>query len=194
MTRIARAFLVRMRAAILFAALASAASFFGLTAPASATPETDCFTFVQGNIPWNYAGASTWNPSNVNRLCQGTTVAAEPGRCFDRVMQGGISWGGGTQWQWENALSLCKGTSNANNTISCFQGKIAGGATWQQAIPQCNGSAPPGPSAAETACFTFVQGNIPWNYEGAVSWIRATSPTSAVVRRAPPSPAAASTG
>jgi hypothetical protein len=169
MTNIAKAFLTRLRAAILFVAFASA-PFLLSAGPASATAETDCFAFVQGNIPWNYTGTSTWSPSNVNRLCQGTSVAAEPGRCFDRVMQGGINWGGGTQWQWENALSLCKGTSNANNTISCFQGKISGGASWQEAIPQCNGSAPPGPSAAETACFNFVQGNIPWNYAGAATW------------------------
>jgi hypothetical protein len=137
MTDLAKAFFARLRAAILFTALASAALFLGSAGPASATPESDCFAFVQGNIPWNYSGASTWNPGNVNNLCQGTTVAAEPGRCFDRVMQGGINWGGGTQWQWKNALDLCKGTNNANNSISCFQGKISGGAAWQQAISQC---------------------------------------------------------
>jgi hypothetical protein len=174
-TTIARSIFAHIRAATLFAALVCGAAsvFLASSGPASATAESDCFAFVQGNIPWNYAGASTWNAGNVSNLCRGTTVAAEPGRCFDRVMQGGISWGGGTQWEWENALNLCKGTNNANATISCFQGKISGGAAWQQAISQCNGSAPPapsGPTAAETACFNFVQGNIPWNYEGAATW------------------------
>jgi hypothetical protein len=169
MKRIVREFLVRARAAMACAVLASAGLLLA-AAPAAATPETDCFAFVQGNIPWNYEGAVSWNPGNVTNLCRGTTRAAEPGRCFDRVMQGGINWGGGTQWQWENALKLCKGTNNANNTISCFQGKIAAGVTWQQAIPQCNGSTPPGPTAAETACFNFVQGNIPWSYDGASNW------------------------
>jgi hypothetical protein len=174
MTHIARLLLARIRTAAVFAVLIFAASLFLTSAgPASATAETDCFAFVQGNIPWNYEGATAWNPGNVSNLCHGATVAAEPGRCFDRVMQGGINWGGGTQWQWENALNLCKGTANANNTISCFQGKISGGVAWQQAIPQCNGSAPPpppGPTAAETACFNFVQGNIPWSYDGATNW------------------------
>ncbi|HZP20483.1 MAG TPA: hypothetical protein VFB16_09765, partial [Bauldia sp.] len=153
-------------AAIAFAGLLSA------TRPAAASAETDCYNFVQGNIPWNYTGSSSWNPSNVKNLCKGTSKAAEPGRCFDRVMTGGINWGGGTEWQWQNALNLCKGTNNANATISCFQGKIAAGVQWPQAIPACNGSGPPPASttAAETACFNFVQGNIPWNYAGSATW------------------------
>ena len=107
--------------------------------PGPTAAETACFNFVQGNIPWSYDGATNWNPTNVSNLCRGTTVAAEPGRCFDRVMHGSINWGGGTQWQWQNALGLCKGTNNANSTISCFQGKISGGAAWQQAISECGG-------------------------------------------------------
>jgi hypothetical protein len=170
---------VRIRGlwSLVLAAFAATGVLLALASPAAAQAETDCFNFVQGNIPWNYEGATTWSPTNVQNLCHGTTVAAEPGRCFDRVMTGGINWGGGTTWQWENALNLCKGTSNAATTISCFQGRIAAGAAWQTAIPDCNPlAAPPppppapGPTAAETACFNFVQGNIPWNYEGATSW------------------------
>ena len=76
-------------------------------------------------------------PANIRSLCQGTTKAAEPGRCFDRIMHGGINWGGGTKWQWPNALKLCKGTSNAEGTVSCFQAKIAAGERWGQAIAEC---------------------------------------------------------
>ena len=122
----------------LAALLVSAAAAIGLAAPAAATPESDCFNFVQGNIPWNQSGSSTWAPNNIQALCQGTTKAAEPGRCFDRLMSGGVSWGGGTVWQWQNALNLCKGTNDANGTVACFQGKIGGGTGWQQAIAQCN--------------------------------------------------------
>ena len=99
--------------------------------------ETACFSFVQGNIPWSADGASSWMPANIRSLCQGTTKAAEPGRCFDRIMHGGINWGGGTKWQWQNALKLCKGTSNAEGTVSCFQAKIAAGERWGQAIAEC---------------------------------------------------------
>jgi hypothetical protein len=156
------------------AALAAAfLTLFALAGTAGATPETDCYAFVQGNIPWDYAGSTAWADANVQNLCAGTTVAAEPGRCFDRVMQGGISWGGGTQWQWENALNLCKGTSSADATIGCFQGGIAAGVPWPQAITECQVGAPSGPTAAEAACFTFVQGNIPWDYSGSTVWAEA---------------------
>jgi hypothetical protein len=153
-------------------ALAAMLMGFALVKPAAATPETDCYAFIQGNIPWNYEGATSWAEGNVQNLCHGATHAAEPGRCFDRVMHGGVNWGGGTQWQWENALNLCKGSANATATIGCFQEQIASGVAWQQAIPYCNGSAAPpsGHAEAEAACYDFVQGNIPWNYGGATSW------------------------
>ena len=139
----------------------------------AATPaETACYNFVQGNIPWDYGGSTTWAPVNIQNLCQGTTVAAEPGRCFDHVMHGGVNWGGGTNWEWQNALDLCHGTNNADATVACFQGQVASGVPWQQAIDQCQpGGAPPGgPTIAETACHDFIQGNIPWNYDGATTW------------------------
>jgi hypothetical protein len=129
--------LVRSMIPALLALMLSAAALTGLTAPAAATPESDCFNFVQGNIPWNQSGAATWNPANIQSLCQGTAKSAEPGRCFDRVMSGGINWGGGTVWEWKNAIALCKGTNDANATVACFQGKIAGGQNWQQAIAAC---------------------------------------------------------
>lgn len=138
------------------------------TAPASASPESDCFGFVQGHIPWNYGGATTWAANNVRKLCRGTTRAAEPGRCFDRAVHGGVNWGGGTRWRWENALNLCKGTSNANATISCFRRKVGSGVSWQQAIHQCQIGT--GSASAESDCFAFVQGNIPWSYGGATTW------------------------
>ena len=137
MTHIAISIREAIRSTMLLAVIACAVSLLAGAAPAAATPETDCFAFVQGNIPWNYEGSATWAETNVQNLCRGTGRAAEPGRCFDRVMQGGINWGGGTQWQWQNALDLCKGTNNANNTISCFQGKIGAGSAWQQAISAC---------------------------------------------------------
>jgi len=100
-------------------------------------PEAACASDVQGKIAWDYQGTRTWNPSNVQNLCRGTSVASEPGRCFDRAMHGGINWGGGTTWQWENALNLCQGTNFADSTIACFQAKIAQGMPWSNAIQQC---------------------------------------------------------
>jgi hypothetical protein len=112
-------------------------------APDQSGAEADCFTFVQGNIPWSVSGVTSWSPTNIQSLCQGTTKAAEPGRCFDRITHGGVNWGGGTKWEWPNALNLCKGTSGADATVSCFQAKIASGARWPQAIAQCKSPVAP---------------------------------------------------
>lgn len=123
-------------------ALAAAAAMMMMpvftAAPAHANPEKECFEFVQGNIPWNYDGATRWASRNIRNLCDGTNRAAEPGRCFDRVMHGSVNWGNSTKWQWKNALNLCKGTNNASATISCFEGEIGAGANWRQAINRCD--------------------------------------------------------
>ena len=48
--------IIRASVAPLLALMVSAFALVGLTAPAAATPESDCFNFVQGNIPWNQSG------------------------------------------------------------------------------------------------------------------------------------------
>ncbi len=104
---------------------------------AQSTPVAVCMDRVQGRVAWDYEGRKTWSRDNLNRLCRGATKPLEPGRCFRRVMHGGISWGGSTRWQWENALDLCQGTANAERTISCFQTKIREGEPWRDAIRAC---------------------------------------------------------
>jgi hypothetical protein len=112
-----------------------------LTGTASSA-ETACTALVQGKIVWNDSGSTSWSPANVQSLCRGSTKPAEPGRCFDRVMHGGINAGGSAKkWEWSNALNLCKGTSSADATISCFQAKIAAGAHSNRAIAQCQSGA-----------------------------------------------------
>lgn len=102
--------------------------------------ESRCYDLVQGRIAWDYQGNRTWSANNAQDLCRGTTKPDQPGRCFDRVMHGGINWGGGTQWQWGNALKLCAGTNDADRTISCFQAKIREGVAWSAAIDACKGA------------------------------------------------------
>lgn len=99
--------------------------------------ELRCEQGVQGRIAWDYAGNRTWSPANLRRLCRGATDPNEPGRCFQRVMHGGISWGGGTRWQWENALDLCEGVADAERTIRCFQRRIGAREPWREAIRAC---------------------------------------------------------
>lgn len=96
-----------------------------------------CAESVQGRIAWDYSGNTRWASENLDRLCRGLTHA-EPGRCFERVMHGGVSWGGGTRWQWNNAIDLCEGSTNADGTVSCFQGQIGQGHPWLQAIAACD--------------------------------------------------------
>lgn len=106
--------------------------------PAGPAPNNTCHDAVQGKIAWDYQGSTTWNETNVARLCRGNERSTQPARCFARVMHGGINWGGGTRWQWENAVDLCEGTYNANTTISCFQSAIGRGRSWPSAIRICD--------------------------------------------------------
>lgn len=97
-----------------------------------------CKNTIQGQIAWNYLGNTQWSDANIISLCSDSPNPAEPGKCFNRVMHGGINWGGGTQWDWQNVISLCKGTDSADRTIECFQENIYRGMKWELAITQCN--------------------------------------------------------
>lgn len=102
------------------------------------TPEQVCQQAVQGKIAWNYDGNKRWAQANVERLCAGTAQGSEPGKCFQRIMHDGVSWGGGTRWQWANAVDLCEGTSSAARTIRCFEAQIRRGASWRDSIAACD--------------------------------------------------------
>jgi hypothetical protein len=102
------------------------------------SPEAVCRDAVQGKIAWDDKGSTRWSTANVERLCKGTTRGAEPARCFDQVMRGGVDWGGGTHWAWSHALDLCAGTSDAARTIRCFRASIQRGVGWQAAIRTCS--------------------------------------------------------
>lgn len=103
-----------------------------------AVSATTCANSVQGRIAWNYNGETRWNPSNVQRLCAGAEDSLEPGRCFQRVMHGGVSWGSSTQWAWTNVVDLCEGTRDAAGTISCFERQMRATANWRTAIANCS--------------------------------------------------------
>jgi hypothetical protein len=161
-------------------------------APAVAVdPVSDCISKVQGRIAWDYKGSTGWGQTNLQRLCEGTSVASEPGRCFQRVMHGGVNWGGGTSWTWQNALSLCAGTSNADSLVNCFQDRVGRNEPWQSARESCRRSAPTAPPPPRPApprplpspppptqpagdpvseCISHVQGRIAWDYKGTTSW------------------------
>jgi hypothetical protein len=99
-----------------------------------------CNSAIQGKIAWDYNGNTLWNPSNIDRLCEGAENTEGPAQCFDTVMHGGINWGGGTRWYWGNAVNLCKGTSAPDITIDCFVQEINDGQEWPVAINACTRS------------------------------------------------------
>lgn len=105
---------------------------------APVSTSTTCADSIQGRIAWNYNGATRWSPANVQRLCAGAEDSPEPGRCFQRVMHGGVNWGAGTQWEWANAVDLCEGTRDAARTVACFERQMRATRDWRTAIARCN--------------------------------------------------------
>lgn len=99
---------------------------------------------------------------DADRLCDGA-ISEEPGRCFDRVVGGGVDWGGGTAWNPENAIRLCKATADSETTIDCFEGMIDEGLPWDRAIRLCSGANSP-------VCFESIQGEVAYDYRGRRNW------------------------
>lgn len=54
--------------------------------------ETSCYNMVQGKVPWNTAGNTTWNEANVRNLCKGTTNASATVSCFRSKISSGVTW------------------------------------------------------------------------------------------------------
>lgn len=100
-------------------------------------PEDQCFSFVQGNIPWNDNGNVNWNPEYIEKLCRGTEEPAQPGLCFHRVRQGVASGNGETRLHWSNAVELCAGTNDAEARVKCFIAKIDAGKNPRIAVEAC---------------------------------------------------------
>ncbi len=145
--------------------------------PLPSSPELSCYQEIQGRIAWSYLGTTSWASENVEDLCRGTSEPSEPGRCFDRVMHGGVNWGGGTEWEWQDVLQLCQGANNAQARIDCFQARIRNGENWQSAINACaSDSYGPGAGSSQDrlpsaqTCHQEVQGKIAWDYRGSTSW------------------------
>ena len=102
--------------------------------------EKECYDYVQGKIAWDNAGKNkNWSPTNVKRLCKGTTSKYSPGNCFNYVMFKGSTWGKrpADKVDWSKAIDLCEGISNNKKVTTCFKSAIASGKALAQAIKQC---------------------------------------------------------
>lgn len=147
--------------------------------------EQDCFDRVQGKQAWNTTGNTTWNPSSIRSLCQGTTVGSAPPACFNTAMFHGAAWGKRSRdtMSWSLASRLCQGTSNPTSPISCLKSKLKGKRTLSSAIELCvgagGGKKPPVFTGVivpgtlkplkplkESECYNYVQGRIAWDAAG----------------------------
>ncbi len=97
-----------------------------------------CQSSTQGKIAWDGVNNTTWTQNNLSRLCKGAETSTEPGKCFDMVVKGRLSYGSGNSWNPANAVDLCEGSTNAANTTACFSRYVQAGRTWSQAIKQCS--------------------------------------------------------
>lgn len=99
--------------------------------------DSPCVLAVQGKIASSPKGPNTWIAANLSRLCRGAEASVEPGKCFEELMRGKVSWGAGTTWITSNALALCGGTQSARRTLDCFKRQVSSSQAWQEAIRLC---------------------------------------------------------
>ncbi|GHA17890.1 hypothetical protein GCM10008090_29510 [Arenicella chitinivorans] len=150
----------------------------------SVSAEQECFDRVQGKQAWNAAGNTSWNPSSIRSLCQGTTLGSAPPSCFNTAMFHGAAWGKRVQdtMSWSLASRLCQGTNSATKPINCLKSKLKGKRTLNDAIDVCSGrnsktppvltgvilpgTLKPAKQLKETECYNYVQGRIAWDAAG----------------------------
>lgn len=106
-------------------------------APLAAQDRPTCADAVQGKIAWNDAGATRWNPRNVERLCAGAEGSREPAACFRRVKHGDLPGPGDGDWSWQEALELCRGTQSASTTVRCYEERRRAGGGGTAAVEAC---------------------------------------------------------
>jgi len=112
--------------------------FMGITAVQASDQENECFNDIQGKIAWNDNKDLNWDAENVKQLCQGTSKPSEPGKCFQKLKSGQVSWGKSSTWEWKNIVKLCSGTNDAEKTVACFtKGMSVDGTDWRDAILTC---------------------------------------------------------
>ena len=111
-----------------------------VVASAPKLQEGECYEYVQGRIAWDAKRKNkNWNPSNVKRLCKGTTSKYSPGNCFSYAMHSGAKWGKRSShvMNWQKAIELCGGTSNAKAVTTCFKNSISAGRNLDSSIARC---------------------------------------------------------
>lgn len=89
------------------------ATMFPMTAARPADLEADCFDSVQGDVPWNQSGNTSWSGNNVERLCAGTTDVDATIACFSRGIE--------EHNDWRRAVTECTYVAPAKLEADCFE-------------------------------------------------------------------------
>src|SRR5882724_1200864 len=72
-----------------------------LAEPAPTEVEQRCFESIQGKVPWNRAGVTTWAEANLRTLCRGTPDPAMTVACFKAEIE--------SHDDWSRGIESCKG-------------------------------------------------------------------------------------
>ena len=100
------------------------ATMFPMVAARPADLEEDCFDAVQGDVPWNQSGNTSWSATNVQRLCAGTSDTEATIACF--------SSGIDEHNEWRRAITECTYVAPAKLEDDCFE-LVQGRVAWNQA-------------------------------------------------------------
>ena len=68
-------------------------------ARSAAAAEQKCAAAIQGKVAWNWAGDKNWEPGNLRRLCESTTLVDATTECFRSEIQ--------SHDDWERAIRTC---------------------------------------------------------------------------------------
>jgi hypothetical protein len=117
--------------------------------------EERCVSMVDGQVAWDQAGSTDWNPGNVAALCQGATDAEERIACF----RAGIAAHG----EWVRAIADCTGADGASATDAEPPPAEAG--PQETVAPDQDGLACD--TALEDQCKALLQGQVPWTLSNA---------------------------
>lgn len=66
-----------------------------------------CASMIQGRVAWSRGGSKTWSPTNVNKLCKGTSNASKTVQCFKNEIN--------SHNNWQKGIQNCSGTKRAIN-------------------------------------------------------------------------------
>ena len=130
--------------ALLFATLFATRT----TALAQGAEEMRCRSMLDGQVAWDQAGNTAWQPENIAALCAGATDADARIACFEA----GIA----EHNDWSRAIAECA----ANDGAAAMPVETA---------PSEDRTAEPA-NSEEMRCRTMLDGQVAWSQQGDTAW------------------------